>query len=117
MRNLIFTSIFVMLSIGAFAQAPQSFQYQAVVRDAAGNALMSQLVNFQISILSGSPTGLVEFTETHSVSTNSFGIVTLNIGAGTNIFGSFSGINWSNNIYFIKVEADLGSGLIDMGAT
>ncbi len=100
-----------------FAQSPQSFQYQAVVRDAAGIALVSQPVNFQISIISGSITGTVEYTETHSATTNTFGIVTLLIGNGTPVTGTFSGIVWGISSHFIKIEADLGSGYIDMGTT
>jgi len=90
MRNLIFTSIFVMLSIGAFAQAPQSFQYQAVVRDVNGVALINQLVDFQLSIIPGLPTNPAEYVETHTGTTNSFGIVTLSVGSGTIVSGIFS---------------------------
>ena len=116
MRNLIFTSIFVMLSIGAFAQAPQSFQYQAVVRDVNGVALINQPVDFQLSIIPGLPTNPAEYVETHTDTTNSFGIVTLSVGSGTTT-NNFTAINWGSAPHFIKVEADLGTGLIDMGTT
>ncbi len=114
-----FAWIVTLIPFNVKAQTPQSFQYQAVVRDAAGNALINQSVNFQISILSGSPTGTVEFTETHTASTNAYGVVTLSIGGGTPVTGSLSGINWSNNIYFIKIEADPtgGTTYLDMGVT
>ncbi|OFX31040.1 MAG: hypothetical protein A2X08_18240 [Bacteroidetes bacterium GWA2_32_17] len=117
MKKSLVLSIFVMLSIVAFAQAQQSFQYQAVVRDASGTALQSHAVNFQLSIISDSITGTVEYVETHATTTNAFGIVTLAVGSGNQITGTFSGINWGIAFHFIKVEADLGSGLIDMGTT
>ena len=44
------------------------------------------------------------YTETHTKTTNSKGLVNLNIGQGVPSSGSFSGINWALNPKFIKVE-------------
>ncbi len=111
-------SIFLMLSFCIFAQAPQSFQYQAVVRDASGTAMVNHSVNFQISIISGSISGTVEYIETQTASTNAFGVVTLSVGTGTTS-ENFAGINWSNALHFVKIEADPtgGSSYLDMGTT
>src|SRR3989304_9544091 len=119
MKILLFVCIILMFSMRVFSQSPNSFQYQAVVRDASGTAMVNQPVNFQISIISGSITGTVEYVETHNASTNAFGIVTLNIGNGTLVFGTFSTINWGSNSHYIKVEADLtgGTSYLDMGTT
>ncbi len=117
-RNLLlFLISFYILK--TFAQAPQSFQYQAVVRDAAGTALVNQPVNFQVSILSGSITGTVVYSETHTSSTNAYGIVTLNVGGGTPVTGTFSDVNWGSASHYIKVEADPtgGTTYLDMGTT
>lgn len=101
------------------AQAPQSFQYQSVVRNASGNPVVSQNVGVRISILQGSATGTPVFTETHSASTNALGIVTLAIGNGAVQAGSFSTINWATGPYFMKVQIDPAGGTtyVDMGAT
>ncbi len=101
------------------AQSPQSFQYQVVVRNASGNALISQAVNFRISIISGSVSGTVEYVETHSANTNSVGVVILAIGGGTVNTGNFANINWSNSSHFIKVEADPngGTSYLNMGTS
>ncbi|MBI5541965.1 MAG: tail fiber domain-containing protein [Bacteroidia bacterium] len=119
MKQFIFSIISIFISIVVFAQSPQSFKYQAVVRDAGGSVIQSQNVNFQISIISGSVNGTVEYVESHSAITNTFGIVNLNIGLGTPVTNTFSAINWSNNLHFIKVEADPtgGTNYIDMGTT
>ncbi len=119
MKRLFFTNIVVLFYFGLFAQVPQSFQYQSVVRDAAGTALVNQPVNFQISIISGSITGTVVYSETHTASTNAYGIVTLNIGGGTPVTGTFSVINWGSTSHYIKVEADPagGTNYLDMGTT
>ena len=109
----------IVSSLLLFAQSPQSFQYQSVVRDGSGDVIVNQPVSFQISIISGSPTGNVEYSETHSVTTNGFGLVNLSIGEGTVVSGTFSGIGWGSNLHFIKVEADINGSSIytDMGTT
>ena len=103
----------------AFAQTPQSFQYQSVVRDGNGDVVINQSVSFQVSLISGSSTGTVMYVETHDATTNAFGLVILAIGEGTVVSGSFAGINWSSALHFIKVEADItgGTNYVDMGTT
>ena len=119
MRTLLSVILIAFFTFENYAQSPQSFQYQAVVRDASGTALVNQSVNFQISIISGSVSGTIEYVETHAGSTNGFGIVTLQVGTGTATQGSFSSIDWGTNSYFVKVEADPagGTSYLDMGTT
>ncbi len=119
MKRIILSIISFAISFATYSQTPQSFQYQAVVRDASGSALQSQAVNFQLSIISGSIAGPVVYSETHSAITNQFGIVSLSVGAGTPVIGSFSSITWGGSAHFIKVEADPsgGTSYLDMGIT
>jgi len=91
------------------AQAPQSFKYQAVARDASGEVIANQKVGFQISILQGSESGIAVYTETHSDSTNQFGLITLEIGTGTTS-DDFTAIDWGNDTYFIQIEMDASGG-------
>jgi uncharacterized protein (TIGR02145 family) len=88
------------------AQAPQSFNYQAVARDASGAVLSNQAVNFRISLLQGSTTGVISYTETHSVTTNLLGLVNFAIGGGTVVNGNFATINWAQGPYFAQIELD-----------
>lgn len=108
--KLICVSLFAVLSFQGFSQAPQAFKYQAVARDNSGNILASQAVSFRINILSGSTSGTSVYAETHTATTNAYGLVNLNIGAGTVISGTFSSISWGSNNYFIKVELDPAGG-------
>jgi hypothetical protein len=94
----------------AKAQAPQSFNYQAVARDAAGAVISNQAVSFRISLLQGSATGTNVYSETHAVNTNLFGLVNFAIGNGTILSGNFSTINWAGGTYFVKVELDATGG-------
>jgi hypothetical protein len=119
MKQILFSICCLAISLTIVAQSPQSFQYQAVVRDASGSVLVSQPVSFQISIISGSTTGTVEYVETHSAITNTLGIVLLSIGKGTPVNGTLAAVNWENALHFIKVEADPtgGTNYLDMGTT
>ena len=117
MKQYLISIIFLVICSATYAQSPQSFQYQSVIRDVSGAALVNQPVNFQLSIITGTLPGTVEYVETHSSTTNDFGIATLAIGSGTPVTNLFSDIDWSVSPHFLKVEADLGSGYIDMGTT
>ncbi len=92
------------------AQTPQSFKYQAVARDAGGDVVADQAVGMQISILQGSITGTAMYVETFTPTTNGFGLITLNIGAGTVVNGDLATIDWSSDTYFIKIEMDMTGG-------
>ena len=99
-----------LLTINVCAQAPQKMSYQAVIRNNNNTLLTSTTVGMKISVLQGSTTGIPVFVETHIQSTNSNGLVSLEIGTGTVITGTFAGINWANGPYFIKTETDPTGG-------
>lgn len=94
----------------ASAQAPNAFKYQTVVRDANGYVIAGQSVSFQISLLSGSPSGNVEYRERHFISTNDFGLVNITIGEGNVITGDIAMIDWSSNTFFMQTELDQTGG-------
>ncbi|WP_378103303.1 hypothetical protein [Chryseobacterium sp. sg2396] len=92
------------------AQVPQAFSYQTIAFNAAGAPIANGNVSFRISILDNSATGTVLYTETQTKTTNSKGLVNLNIGQGTATTGNFGGINWGTNTKFVKVEMDPAGG-------
>ena len=115
--------IFVSLLFCAitFAQnVPQGINYQAVARDASGAELSNQAISVQLSVLAGT-TGSVSWQETHSVTTNDFGLFSVVIGQGTSTgsgsSATFDVVDWGSASHYIKVELDAGSGLVDMGTT
>jgi hypothetical protein len=105
---LLFTFHFSLLSV--IAQVPQAFNYQAVARDASGNVLSGQLISLRITILDGSSTGTVVYTETQATTTNQFGLFTLSLGTGAVQTGTFSTINWATGSKYLKVEMDASGG-------
>ncbi|MCX6271665.1 MAG: collagen-like protein, partial [Bacteroidetes bacterium] len=110
MKKYFVVLVCVLSSYIVFSQSPQAFKYQAVTRGIDGNVLVNQHIQMRLSILAGDPNGGVVYSETHNVTTNEFGLVTLNIGGGTVETGEFSAINWGNNTYYLKIEADETGG-------
>src|SRR6185503_7443026 len=78
-----------------YAQVSNKINYQAIARDVTGAALMNQSIAIRLSILDGSG-GPVLYSEKHSVTTNQFGLFTLQIGDGTVLSGDFNFIVWSS---------------------
>ena len=103
---LIITLVCLLIGTSIFAQAPQKMSYQAVIRNTSGALVTSTSVGMKISILQGTLAGTVVYAETQTASTNANGLVSLEIGSGTIIIGTFSGINWGNGPYFIKTQTD-----------
>ena len=100
---------------GPLANVPRGISYQAVARDAQGQAIASSPVNVRFTLHQGTPTGATEFSETHSLTTNEIGLFNTYFGSGTAITSAFDSIVWSNTTKFLQVEIDLGNGYVDMG--
>ncbi len=107
-----------MLTISIFAQTPQAFKYQTVIRNSSGDVLANQNVGIQLSILEGSDTGMPVYTETWNLTSNQFGLINLNVGEGTSS-DDFSIIGWGNNSYWLKIALDEsgGTNYTDMGTS
>lgn len=108
-KTLITVYTFLLLGT-AFAQAPQKMSYQSVVRNTTNDLVTNSTIGVQISILQGSPTGIASYIESHSTNSNANGLVSIEIGGGTPIAGSFSTIDWSAGPYYLKTETDPNGG-------
>ena len=113
--------IFLCLAIASLtqlqAQVPQGFNYQATVRNSAGDLIVNTNVYFKFNVIQGSLTAVPVFTETHYVSTDDLGQVNLVIGQGTPSAGTFSELDWSQGSYYLGIELDTGNGYVAMGTT
>jgi hypothetical protein len=112
--------VIVLGSINAvMAQAPQAIPYQGVARNASGNILSNQSIGLRLSIRDLTAAGAVVYSETHTTVTTNLGLFSLNIGSGTPITGTLTGVNWGVGAKFIQVEMDPAGGVsyIDMGTT
>jgi hypothetical protein len=96
--------LFLLISL-TNAQAPQALNYQAVARTADGVIIPTQNIGVRFSILDANVTGTVLFSETHTTTTNPYGLFTLAIGKGTPVTSTFASINWASGTdKFLKVE-------------
>jgi len=132
----IFTKIiiaFLLISQSAFAQFPETFNYQAVARNNDGSPIINTEITIEVSIIQGNGcetnpgTCNLIWQELHFPTTNEFGLFSINIGDGQNTFAgsaaNFNAIDWNDfsaGNYFVTLRVDFGNstyinGLIDMG--
>lgn len=110
MKKLIILFFICLSSLAIFAQSPQQFSYQAVIRSSTNGLVTNSPIGMRVSILQGSATGTSIYTETHQPHSNVNGLVTILVGGGTVVSGSFNTINWGSSSYFLKTETDVTGG-------
>jgi hypothetical protein len=111
MKKQVFSLIAIL--IASMMSAQTGFNYKALITD-NGSALANHSVNIKFTILENGTTSV--YQEVHTANTDANGIVFVRIGEGTQISGSFSGIDWSAE-QFLKVEIDTGNGFSAFGTT
>jgi uncharacterized protein (TIGR02145 family) len=125
MKNHILSALAILLITNYFvrtpcmAQAPQGIPYQAIARNASGVAIANTAVKVRFSIRDSIATGAIKYQEAHNPTTSALGLFSVNVGMGTVVSGTFSGINWGKNSKFLQVEMDPagGSSYTDIGTT
>ena len=110
MKRIYIILLTVFISASALAQSPQKMSYQSVIRNSSDQLVTNHVVGLRISILQGSATGTPVYVETQTPTSNSNGLISIEIGGGTPVTGTFASINWSTGTYFIKTETDPTGG-------
>ena len=110
MKNLLMLVISLGITLNLIAQSPQAFKWQGVVRNDQLEIMANQTVSIKFSILEGSENGSSVYIETHQATTNELGLISLNLGKGAFIDGSFTSIPWGTTRHFLKVELDDNGG-------
>lgn len=111
MKKLFNLTVGLFLCLFSFAQAPQMFSYQAVVRNSNNQPVVNQKVGMRISILYAKPFGNAVYQEYHSPNTNENGLVSIIIGAGDPpITGYMDSIKWGEGPYYLLTEIDPTGG-------
>ena len=118
-KSILTTVVSCLLATIAFAQAPQTFSYQTVVRDNNWQVLANQSIGVKVAIIEDVASGTTVYEEEHTATTNDIGLINLAIGGGTVAQGLFSNIDWGNHSYFMKIAVDVsgGSTYLVMGTT
>ena len=100
------------ISVSVFAQ--DGINYQGAATDANGDELTNQTISLRASIISGSANGNLEWEETHSTTTDQFGLFNVVIGQGnatTNgATANFDDMDWGSANHFLKIEMDASGG-------
>jgi len=113
MKKLLLIALLSMgFTLAVKAQAPQQFNYQGAARNTNGTALANKNITLRISILDGSSTGTVQYSEVRNVTTNALGLYALAIGAtgASSVNGTIAGVTWASGLKFVKVEIDPDNG-------
>jgi len=109
MKNIISLVLAFCVTVATFAQMPQSFGFQTVVRN-NNNILINSHVGARLTILKNSATGTSVYCETQDVYTSSNGVATFEVGKGTVVSGVFADISWLTAKHFLKTEIDPDGG-------
>lgn len=95
--------------------------FQGVARNNNNVIIASQQISLRFSIIQGSASGNIEYTETRKATTNAQGVFSVVIGdtGATSVLGIYDNINWKLVPKFLKIEMDpaAGSNFILMGTT
>ncbi|WP_312765207.1 collagen-like protein [Epilithonimonas sp.] len=110
MKKIVLIAAFALGTYMVSAQAPEKMSYQAIVRNGSGQLLTNQNVAVRVSVLQGSAAGTSVYSERITGTTNVNGLVSLEIGSGTVLSGTFNTINWGGNSYYLKTETDPAGG-------
>ena len=112
MKRIITSLATLFITITVFTQVPQVMSYQCVVRNASGALVTDHNVGIRVTILQGSANGTLVYQETYSPvpQTNANGLVTVEVGGGNPVSGTFSSIDWSSGTYYLRTETDPAGG-------
>jgi hypothetical protein len=113
--KFIWLILFLLLAPSMFAQSPQGFSYQGMIRNSAGEALTNQNVSTRFCVRLGSSNGTISYQEIQNLTTNAQGLMSATVGSGTATMGSFAAVDWANGSKFLQVDINLGQGWVFVG--
>lgn len=107
MRRILLLFYLLFSSLLAFAQQQQLLlDYQAIARQATGEALNSEWLTVRVEFTAENEEGEVYYAEQHRVQTDNNGYFNLKLGAGTAQSGSFSDIPWAEQTIWVNTTLE-----------
>ena len=105
----------LLMAVATFAQAPQGFSYQAVVRDAQKAIVANKPITVTVSILQGDDlkSATEIYSEKHNTVTNQNGLFTLVVGDGQTT-DNFDEIDWSKGKFFVSTKSEYGESVTQL---
>ena len=101
---------FLCVQFFVFGQIPEGINYQAVIRDDAGNLIQNNNVSLKMSLYQSAIGGTLVYEESFTSTTDNFGLVNFVIGQGNVLSGDFISIDWSSGPYYLEIAADENGG-------
>ena len=114
-NNTLFLFLALFLPLFSFSQSPSAIPYQAVLRNSDGSVIANSSATITFKIHDSTDSGPVVFEETHATTSNAIGLINLNVGQGSAVFGTIDGVNWSTGSKFLQVLMNTGNGNVDLG--
>ncbi len=112
-----FLLLFCTFGSMGFAQTVR-MPYQAMALDSVGKPMKNQSLQLRLSIADSCATCSAVFSETHQITTDASGLMTLAVGAGTSVLSSLDSVDWGNgNNKWLNVEIWKNNGYQMMGQT
>lgn len=112
MKKLTAFIAMLLIATATFAQVPQGFSYQAVVRDAQNAVVSNKQMDITLTITANvGGVDVSSYSEKHTVTTNANGMFSLVVGKGASQ-QKFSDIKWNipNAIYSMETVTEFGKG-------
>ena len=98
----------IVITFGSFAQVPQKFNYQAVVRNNTGVIVANQKISIKVEVLQIDSTQTsVLYAETHTPTTNTYSLFNIQIGGGSIVSVNLYSMNWSIGNKYLHTSVDL----------
>jgi len=103
MKRAIICLSFMAIVVLVIGQAPQAFNYQAILRNSDGTVKANETVSLQISIVDNNSTSV--YLEIHNTQTNDLGLVNLIVGEGVTS-DDLSSVDWASGPYFLNITVN-----------
>ncbi len=122
MKKHILFSILTIITGFAFAQTapPNGMIYQAVARDGSGNLAVRRTIYVQATVLKGSATGAVMYSDEHKVISNADAMFSVIVGQGKYLSGTYTkltDIPWDKDKYFFNLKIGVAPSIPRLGWT
>ena len=105
---LVFLSL-IFFSASLHSQA-QTITYQGTAISSLGQLLASQPISVRLSVFNDIASGTAEYVETQTVTTSPTGALSIQVGSGTAVTGTYASINLMSSIHYLQVEIQPSGG-------
>jgi hypothetical protein len=82
---------------------PQGMKYQGVARDITGNLMSGREILLKINLKSNLAEPVSHYIETHTITTNEFGLFSVTVGDGAVLSGEFAAVPWSSENIWMEI--------------